>query len=221
MGKHGLSSAAAWIMSLTASIATIFLPPIEQNSPLLLKLVGTIFGAIGFFVVFEFSRRLLFRWHYRHLLGRWYYASRPNAGVEFRDMNFAIMEFSLKPDGDIRYSVTLYPSIEGLRTPGSEASRGRANSLTLCYDVSAKCVELAFEVEFNQQRAEDHKRKGRLSLHFVDPRVLEGDYISEVWTTSGRTQKRTLSSGRMVATRDIDRLSQAVDAQARRELRAV
>lgn len=219
MGKHGISSTAAWLMSLAAALATVFMPPIDQQASWLVKLLVTLVGAIGFFAVYETSRRLMLRRHYKRLLGKWYYASRPHAGVKFRDMNFAIMEFSLKPDGDLSYSVTLYPTIEGIRKPGSETSRGRATSLALHYDVAAKCVELAFEVEFVQQRAEDHKRKGRLSLHFVegDACELEGEYISEVWTMSGRTQKRTLSSGQMVATRHIDRLSRAVEAQDRRE----
>lgn len=208
--KASVSSAAAGIMSLAGSLLIIFIPPLDDDAGWAAKVLLTLIGAISLYAIYAAVRATLFRWHYRRLLGTWYYASRPHDGVTHREMNFAVMSFSLQPDGDLAYAVTLYRTIEGLRKRGCELSRGRSKSLALAYDIGGCCVELAFEVEFDGQRPEDQKRKGRLSLHFIEDGVLEGDFISEVWAEN----VRTISSGRVLATRTVDQLAERTGTPA-------
>lgn len=208
MTKDGINSIAVGVMSLAASVLIIFTPEVSPDSPWTTKLIVTLLGAISFSLIFAIVRWLMLRWHFRRLLGKWFYMTKPHEGIKFRNENFAAMTFSLGFDGELSYRVLLYPSISGLALRDSEKMRGRSDSLALNYDVSKECVELLFEVQFSRQQAEDQTRKGRLSLHFVDRTRLEGDYISEVWTGEGDAQRRISSLGTMVAARDVDRLCQ-------------
>lgn len=208
MTKEDVTSIAAAVMSVSASVLLIFTPDLAADSHWAARIVVTLLGAVSLYAIFAAVRWCLFRWHYRHLLGRWLYVTSASDGITFRDENFASMTFSVGFDGDLSYKVLLYPTIRGVLVPNSEKIRGRASSLALSYDVGKECVELVFLVEFSQQRPEDQTRKGRLSLHFVGPTLLDGSYISEVWVSDGGSQKRTISSGRMVAARQIEQLRQ-------------
>jgi hypothetical protein len=206
VAKANLTSIAAGAMSISASLLLIFTPELDAQSHWATKTLVTLIGAVSLYLVFAFIRWCLFLWHYRRLLGRWLYVTKASDGTTFRDENFAAMTFKLGFDGDLCYKVVLYPTIAGALKPGSEKRRGEARSLALNYDVVAETVELVFEVSFSQERAEDQTRKGRLSLSFTDKTLLEGDYVSQVWIDARNSRKLTISSGRMVATREIEKL---------------
>jgi hypothetical protein len=176
-----------------------------------MQLAGTLLGTLSLYLVFASLRWGLLWFHYRRLLGAWYYSTKPHEDVLFNDSNFAVMTFALDLEGELSYKVDLYQSLAALKAR-TGARRGCAASLALTYRVAEECVELVFRVEYFTGRPEDLNRKGRLSLHFNPSGLLEGDYISEVWESGADSPRRAVSSGRMIAARTIYDLEKATEA---------
>ena len=211
--KEKATSAAASLMASTAAIGAVFTPELERFDSLQGKAGLTLVSAIGLYTVFAVARRLLLRFHYRKLLGRWYYATREHEGVRFIDRNVALMEFKLGGDGDLAYVVHLYPTADALgaaierrRTPSSDRQRGRAKSIAIAYDVDQGRVEVLFSVGYTTGRIEDCDRRGVLTLQFRLDGTLGGEYVSQIWEFGEGKAARGLSSGVVYATRSLDDL---------------
>ncbi|MEM8696048.1 MAG: hypothetical protein AAGE05_08510 [Pseudomonadota bacterium] len=211
MKNDSANSLAAAAVSFAAAAGAIFSPYFARFDSISDRLVLLALSTIGLFTIFEILRWLILRWHYRKLLGRWYYASREHDGL-FSDRNVATMDFKLSMSGRLDYVVHLYEGIEDLEKAldpaqlGGAKLRGKAESMSLRYDVGKNEVYLVFFVEYYTDRPEDLDRLGRLKLVFTQMGRLSCEYLSEIWELRDAKQDRGLSSGRMFATRDLEDL---------------
>lgn len=201
-------------MALAASIGAVFAPWFDRFSQPAERILLILVTSLGLYGVFRVARWLYLKtWRYRRLLGRWYYTTHEHAGVRFIDRNVAMMDFILCGDGDIAYSVHLYPNIDALcdaedKKPArsGDRPRGSARSLAVAYDKDQGSVDLLFEVIYATGRPEDLDRLGMLNLQFRPDETLTGQYLSQVNEHGAAGPARGLSSGHMFATRDRDRL---------------
>ena len=193
-------------MSVAASALSLFVAPMLESTDLKMKALAFLAASAGFFVVFLVTTRILALYRYRKLRGKWYYVTHPYEDAQYKDGNFAIMEFSVNRNFDIEYKVYLYYSVDSLKNQRSAKVKGKASSKALHYNLDKGEVHILFEVKYMTGDPTNINREGRLSLQLFSDGSLAGDWTSEVHIQEDGKTKRTSSSGKMRAFRTVDEL---------------
>lgn len=193
MTREQMFSLAAATMSAAASAITFYLAPILEQSTEL-KLLALVAGLPGFYLIFRVALWLIGRYQYRHILGTWYYSTKPYEVSSFKDGNFGKMRVTLDSANDLSYAVQLFECFDDLMANKGTQLRGVAHSDAVRYDHQRREIKILYHVKYHADTGQNPSRYGRLFLDLTEDGTLRGHWVSDI-------DKSTISSGAMIATR--------------------
>lgn len=201
MTRHSVENIAVFGTTLLLSILALWVVPVlHQEDSDLYRVAGVLVASVSAGFLYKLLSLFLHRVRVRKLLGAWFYVTHPHDPELWETKRrFGLMEFFVKPGGNLQYRVRLFREADALleaaeRGFSTLGAYGTARSEAISYEDDEELLHILYAVKMFD---DEKNREGVLVLDTSNaPRRLHGN-----WHSKKPTSPPVLSAGRLDAAR--------------------